>query len=137
VSQIDEQILKENSRLSKDEPLLFADSLHVSICPGLQGSWQPLEDDFKIWRVKILSPGASSLNFGFTRYNMPSEGCLYLYSPDYSTIVGPFSDKDNAEHCQLWTPIISGEEVIIEVTLPKDKISDLELKIGFINRGFK
>jgi len=138
VPLVDEHILtQEESSHPKDEPLRFAYSIPVKIHPGLQGSWHSLEDDIKIWRVRIVSPGALSLNFGFTNYHLPSGGCLFLYSPDFSTIIGPYSDKDNAEHAQLWTPVINGEEVIIELTLPKSTTETLELEIGFVNHGYK
>lgn len=138
VTLVDEHTLtQEESRNPKDEPFRFAYSIPVMIHPGLQGSWHSLEDDIQIWRVKIVSPGALSLNFGFTNYHMPSGGCLFLYSPDFVTIIGPYSDKDNAEHFQLWTPIINGEEVIIELTLPKSTTETLELEIGFVNHGYK
>lgn len=122
----------------KDEPPRFAYSIPVTISPYSHGSWQQIIDEStQIWRVRIVSQGAVNLNLGFTKYNMPSGGCLFLYSPDQRTIVGPYSEKDNEAHGQLWTPIINGEVIIIEVTIPIQAISELELEIGFVNHGYK
>jgi len=122
---------------TKDEPPRFAYSIPVAISPFSHGSWQQLDTYTQIWRVRIVSQGALNLNLGFTKFKMPSGGCLFLYSPDHKTIIGPFSEKDNEVHGQLWTPIINGEEIIIEVTIPVRAISELELEIGFVNHGYR
>jgi hypothetical protein len=44
---------------------------------------------------------------------------------------------DNAEHGQLWTPTVDGEEVIIEISVPKDQVSRMQLVLGVINQGYK
>jgi lysyl endopeptidase len=68
-----------------------------------------------LWRAQIRSPGALSINLGFTQYFMPPGGALHIYTPDRSEIVRPFTSEDNEEHGQLWTPILSGDTAIVEV----------------------
>jgi hypothetical protein len=122
----------------KDEPPRFAYSIPVTISPYSHGSWQQIIDEStQIWRVRIVSQGAVNLNLGFTKFKMPSGGCMFIYSPDQRTILGPYSEKDNEVHGQLWTPIINGDVIIIEVTVPSQSISELELEIGFVNHGFQ
>jgi hypothetical protein len=136
--EIDPQALQEQDQnLPKDAPLRVATSTEVNVNPAKEGRWEAAGDQTEVWRIKINSPGALSLSLGFTAFNMPEGGCLFLYSPDHSQILGPYTQDDNAEHGQLWTPTIDGEEVVIEVSLPKNQKSRMQLVLGFINQGFK
>ena len=136
--EIDVQSLQaQDQNLAKDAPLRYAIAAEVNIDASDYGRWEKADDDMQVWRLKIISPQALSLSLGFTSFNMPAQGCLFVYSPDRRQILGPYTSADNAEHGQLWTPTIDGEEVILEVSLPKDQISRLQLVLGFVNQGYK
>jgi hypothetical protein len=50
--------------------------------------------------------------------------------------VGPFTAADNEDHGQLWSPILLGDEIIIEASLPSEKAGDLELALTYVNHGY-
>lgn len=126
-----------NSTPPKDSPLRFADSVEVDLSPNKNGTWLLIDDATKSWRLRIVSPGSLSINIGFTTFKMPEGGCLFLFTPNREIVLGPYTNQDNYEHGQLWTPSIDGEEVIIEVTIPSASIAQLRLIIGSINREFR
>ena len=101
------------------------------------GTLESLKGAERVWRLRVRSEGASSLNFGFGRYVMPAGGSLYVYSADGSTVRGPFTDADNEVHGELWTPIVPGDEAVIEVRVPTDMLPFLELRLTSINHGYK
>lgn len=122
----------------RDIPLRFATPFPVTVTPADSGIWEELRDgETSVWRLRIASEGARSLNLGFTRYAMPSGGRLFLYTPDYEQIIGPFTDADNESHGELWTPILVGSEVVIEVSVPAGRVEELGLEIGAINAGHR
>ncbi len=127
------QLLDE---LAPGVPVRFAKPLTVNITPAFQGARATTGDGFSTWRIRIVSPGAVSLNFGFTGYFMPEGGSLLLYSPDYSQVRGPFTVADNETHGQLWTPLLLSDDVILEVKLPTNKINELVLELSSVNHGF-
>ncbi|MCF8246292.1 MAG: proprotein convertase P-domain-containing protein [Saprospiraceae bacterium] len=114
----------------------FAEPIEVSINPVTNGHWEQLANGNALWRLRIRSGGAKSLNLGFTKYLMPAGGSLILYSPDYQTVMGPFTPADNEEHEQLWTPILPGEELVVEVQLPAHSQSALQLELKYVNHDF-
>ena len=119
-------------------PFPFADPFAVDVDPATHGRWEVVnEGRTAVWRLRVVSGGAVSLNFGFTRYRMPSGGSLRLYAPDGEGAIGPFTSADNESHGELWTPIVSGSEVVIEVVLPANRRGDLELQLGSVNGGFR
>jgi hypothetical protein len=67
---------------------------------------------------------------------MPVGGSLILYPPDRTRIAGPFTAADNEEHGQLWTPILLGGDILIEVSLPADQENNLELVLASVNFGY-
>jgi hypothetical protein len=130
-------LVAEDEQRPKDEPLRFAQPIAVQLNPATVGTWETLDNDILLWRLRLISSGAVSLSLGFTSYFMPPGGCLFLYTPDYSTVVGPFTDQDNEEHRQLWTPILMGDDIVVEVSLPASMLSQLELELTSVNHGYK
>jgi len=114
----------------------FAEPIEVSVSPATHGHWEQLANGKALWRLRIRSNGAKSINLGFTKYLMPAGGSLVLYSPDYQTVMGPFSPADNEEHEQLWTPIFPGEELVLEVQVPAHSQSALQLQLKYVNHDF-
>jgi hypothetical protein len=118
-------------------PLRFAEPHAVQITPAAKGRWEQLDRRRVVWRTRIQSPGARSLNLGFTRYHMPPGGALYLYAPGYKDVVGPFTELDNEAHGELWTPLVLGDEVVVEVVVPIRYQGDVELALTRVNHGFR
>src|SRR5690349_16924994 len=131
-----EKLLEEAQQRSWDMPPRFATTIDVRVNPSRSGTWEKLDNGLELWRLRISSADAVSLNLGFTAYHMPPGGELYLYTPDYGQIVGPYTDEDNEEHAQLWTPVVEGAEIVLEVSLPASARSDLKLELTSVNHGF-
>ena len=114
----------------------FAVPIPVKLDPDNAGTWETLADGTLLWRLRISSPGALSLNLGFTRYRMPEGGRLFLYSADYQYRVRPFTEEDNAPHGQLWTPIVRSDEIVVEVSLPAGSRRQLGLTLASVNHDY-
>lgn len=135
---LDNDVLME-AELNRRRPGVaprFAEVFAVDVKPSTHGHWEYLADGRAVWRLRISSPGAYSLNLGFTQYQMPKGGRLILYSPDRKLVQGPFTPADNEDHAQLWTPILEGDELVLEVQLPKEKIPQLGLHLSTVNHDF-
>jgi len=126
----------ERKRRAAGEVHEFAKSHKTQITPKTHGNWELTSEGRAIWRVRVYSKMAKSLNFGFTKYKMPQDGKLTLYSTDFKDIKGPFTAEDNEIHHQLWTPIILGEETLIEVSVPIEKKENLELTLAHVGHDF-
>ncbi len=114
----------------------FAVNLTTDICPRTHGQWEMLRNGQALWRLRLFSQNAKSLNLGFTKYHMPRGGSLILYSPDHKQVMGPFTPADNEEHEQLWTPVLDGEEMVVEVQVPAPQQHLLKLELKYVNHDF-
>ncbi len=117
-------------------PPRFAETIEVNISPATHGLWEYLPNGQLLWRLRILSPKAHSLNLGFQQYRMPAGGTLLLYSPDRKRFIGPFSTADNEAHGQLWTPVLPGEEIVLEVQMPENERTALQLHLKTVHHDF-
>lgn len=135
---------QDNDALMKHEldnrapgiPPHYAVNLEVNINPQNHGVWESLPNGKSLWRLRIYSAGAKSLNLGFTKYFMPEGASLILYSSDKLHAIGPFTPADNEIHEQLWSPILSGEEIVLEVQIPEEKIPELQLDLRYVNHDY-
>ena len=60
------------------------------------GTWQTLREG-RIWRLRIQSPGAKSLNLGFTRYEMSEGAKLWVYDPKHAHVEGPYTSRHRSQ----------------------------------------
>jgi hypothetical protein len=133
-----DSVKKEDQQREREGlPYRFAIPRNVKINPKFKGEWEKINSELLLWRLHIISKGVRHLNFGFTRYRMPSGGRLFIYSADCNQVLGPFTEYDNKEHAQLWTPIINSDDIILELSLPANELQNLELELGSINQGYR
>ncbi len=134
-------VVRSASRIEAEPaggPAPFAEPFAVEVTPAGRGAWEVTSDGrFAVWRLRVTSSGALSLNFGFTRYRMPPGGSLRIHAADGGESIGPFTEVDNEAHGQLWTPVVSGGDAVIEVAVPVGREEELELELASVNRGFR
>jgi lysyl endopeptidase len=121
-----------------DAPLQFGVAQPTLATPATDGTWESLPSGAQLWRLRVRSQGAVSLNLGFTRYVMPPGGHLNVYDPSLGLLHGPYTAADNEAHGQLWTPLLLGDEAVIEVELPAATPREqLQLVLSSVGHGFQ
>ncbi len=129
----DEDAVRESQGL----PPRYAIPNAVVLNPDNAGVWEDAGNGNAVWRLRVASPGAMSLNFGFTLFDLPEKATLFVYSPDQRHVIRPFTANDNNAHRELWTPVLPGDEAVIELTVPNELFDDVLLELGSINVGYK
>ena len=129
--------VEDEARAREGLPPRYAIRNEVSITPGSYGTWEDIELGTSMWRLRISSPGALSLNLGFTAYHMPKGGRLLVYASDGNYVIGPFTESDNEEHGELWTPVVLSDDIVVELTLPTKELGRVDLVLGYINVGYR
>jgi V8-like Glu-specific endopeptidase len=105
--------------------------------PATDGAWDDRDPAVRRWSLRINSPGALSLNLGFTAYYMPEGGELIISATDGSSSIRPFTAADNAAHGELWTPVILSDDILVEVRVPRAVAGQLILELTSINVGYR
>lgn len=119
----------------------YAVPTEVHLTPRTDGTWETVQDangeTRRVWRLRLVCDNARSMNVGFTEFWLPKTATLFVYSGDMSGIVRPFTAADNADHGQLWTPPVSGNEIVVELSVDKAFERDVRLTLGSINAGYR
>ena len=120
-------------------PLRFAEPFGYTLDARAAGTWEQLGAD-RVWRLVVESPGAYSLNFGFSRFRLPEGAALWIYAPGEAPEYRPFTAADNEAHGELWTPLVPGERAVIELDLGGLKAgeeADFELVLGQVAHAYR
>ena len=115
----------------------FAIPNATSVTPETDGLWEDLDENTSVWRLRISSPGAKSLNLGFKHFFMPDGGKMLIYASDFSGMIRPVTAADNAAHGEFWSPIVKSDDIVVEVTLPTSERDALGLELTSVNVGYR
>ncbi len=115
----------------------FAITNPVAITPDSHGSWEEIGGGMRLWRLRIGSPGALSLNLGFSAFRLPAGASLMVYAADDSYRLRAFGPADNAAHGELWTPVVLSDDIVVEFTIPVKADDDFELELGTVGVGYR
>lgn len=124
-------------RPTRPGPLPFADPFDLHVEPASDGTWEVLDDGARLWRLRIHAPGATDLNFGFSRFVLPPGATLHVYSEDRDYFQGPYTADDVSPHGQLWTPVVPGDRAVVELYVPAGVLFEPELLLSRVGRGFR
>ena len=137
---IDNRILQEEVGLFEETlepaPATFAKAISTTINTLENGTWETSIDGHLLWRQRVSSKGAYSLNLGFTDFYLPPSAVLFLSDEHRNSVIGPITQDDNEVHQQWWSPIIPSEEVVIELQIAPEDLSDLKLELTKVNHDF-
>ena len=114
----------------------YAKNIDTDLFPTRHGTWEPLPSEGQVWRLRLRSEDAVSLSAGFTQFRLPEGAELYVYGSDRTTIHGPYTRED-ATRGQLWTPIVPGTELIVELEVPRDQRPEALPRLTTVSHGFR
>ena len=99
------------------------------------GTWEELDNGGRLWRLKVISPGATSLNFEFSEFFIPHGASLTLYNDDKSLVMGPFNSLHNRENEGFATHLLFSESITLEYFEPHWSKGRGKLNISYIGHG--
>jgi hypothetical protein len=131
-------IYKEDiEREAQALPPRFAVPHERRLTPATAGTWENLDEGTLLWRLRLRSPGARSLNLGFTQFRLPAGASLHLYSADRGHVVRPFTHADNEPHGELWTPVVRTDDLVLELATPSAELEHVQVELAWINVGYR
>lgn len=102
-------------------PYRFGYSHSVAINNYSHGLWQTLRNGDKLWRLKIKSEDAFSINLTFSYFFLPPGATLHIYNHDKSMIIGAFTEQNNQADYLFATDLVKGDQITLEYYEPASK----------------
>lgn len=131
---------RANDSLAQQQELLaparIARSQFVHFDFTNSGSWETLSDGSRVWRLRIVSPGATDLYLVYDAWRLVKPCELYLYNDDHSVVLGPYTYLDNWGNSNI-TPLTDGEAVTLEYFVPAGVEDFGELSISDVLHGYR
>ena len=127
---------QEVAREVKGEAPRFAVPHTIQVNALADKAWTEVDGQM-VWQHRVTAPNAVSLNFGFTKFHLSPNARLEVRSADFKHIVRPFTSEDNNEARELWTPVVMSDDVVIELTVPANEASQVEIELGVVGQGFR
>lgn len=124
-------------RRGNGQPARYAIPFAVQATTAANGSWEQLDATWSLWRLRVRAPGANHVNLGFTTCRLPGTARLMVYAADYSHIVRPFVQADVSADGQLWTPVVEGDEIVVEIYVQTAQRPQVQLTIGQVGSGYR
>ena len=120
---------------SHTKPLQFALERPVDLSPEIHGSWIE-EEEYRVWRVHLISPDAYSLGLVFDEYHLVPGVKVFVYDPDQVHVKGAFTSGNNKSSGVLPVGHIGGDELIIEMQVPTEMSNYGRLRLKTVSHAF-
>jgi hypothetical protein len=128
-------------------PLRFAAPVDAGFDCAVDGTWEELPGGARVWRHRVVSAGARSLNLLLDGVRLPEGAELHVYPAgsanraaepaEASEYQGPFTAADVNAEGELWTPIVSGDDAILELYVPAGAAFDPQLTVRRVNHDYR
>ncbi|MEZ4937704.1 MAG: T9SS type A sorting domain-containing protein [Crocinitomicaceae bacterium] len=124
--------------LNKIGPWRFGYSHEVNFNLNNSGTWETIPGRGRLWRLKIHSEGAMSLNFLFENMFIPENGgYIVIYDENEEENFFYYTSQNNLDHKKLGTELTLGETAIIEFFEPQNQFGNASLEITNVIHGYR
>ncbi|MGQ0530879.1 MAG: trypsin-like serine peptidase [Panacagrimonas sp.] len=98
------------------------------------GAWSE-DGDTAIWRARLYSAGASLLIAHLDHFDLPPGAELRFSDSAGRVVHGPYTAAHRGSDGGLWTPLVPGEEGVIEVRVPAAQREQMNLRVATLGHG--
>jgi len=136
---VDALMAEDELERNDNTPFLprFGFAHDVNLNSKEHGNWTELDNGDRIWRLKIRSPNAYSINLIYDEFYLPPGGTYFVYNKDKTKILGAFTDFNNKEHGKFSTSPIAGDVTILEYYEPKGAKGKVKLSITKVVHAYR
>lgn len=137
--KIDRQQLEQEDQ--EDEanglPPRFGKPFDVNFNLQNSGLWSTVENNARIWRLKIRCPEALSINFLYEDFYLPKGATLHIYNTKKTHIIGAFTSVNNKSDGRFATGLVYGDEVVLEYYEPATVAGQGRIQLSTIVHGYR
>ncbi len=101
------------------------------------GTWTELPSGDRVWRLRIVAPGAYSINLLYDEFNLSPGAKFFIYNEDRSMVLGAFSSVNNKDHGKFSTGPVQGSVSILEYYEPANVRDKGRLHISRVVHAYR
>ncbi len=130
------QAIEEFSNSAQLKPFRFATPFEVNYTIANSGIWSVAGDGTQIWRLKIVSEGAKSINLIFKNFHLPVNARLFLFNENTKHVLGAFTSFNNKSSGKFAVMPVAGDEITIQYEIPAGYAQEIDFEISQVNHDF-
>ena len=136
------RLLKEDKQQEDKQqagklPYRFGKKIEVDVSLQNAGTWQTLSNGDRVWRLKIRSRGALSINLIYTSFFMPEGATFHIYNETKTHVIGAFTSENNKSGKGFATGLVKGETCILEYFEPFTHRNEGIINISQVIHGYR
>ena len=101
-------------------PFRFGFPFEVDLGLDNAGTWTELPNGDRLWRLRLVSPGAYSINLIYDELWLPEGAKFFIYNEDQSDVLGAFTESNNKDYGKFATGPVKGGVSMLEYYEPAD-----------------
>lgn len=106
-----------NLPIDENIPYKFGHDIDVKFNLENSGSWDTVSEG-RIWKLKIISQNAFSINLIFDKFILPDSASLYIYNEERTMIYGPVTSLNCGNSGVFASDLLKGDAIILEYFEP-------------------
>ena len=131
-----EHLLKQETQEGKT-PFQFGVDVDVDLGLLNSGTWEELPNGDRIWKLKISSPEAYSINLIYGDFFIPAGASLHVYNPLRDHVLGGFTSENNRPGRTFATGLVKGDTSILEYYEPVKQRGKGAVQVSKVIHGYK
>ncbi|WP_292889603.1 T9SS type A sorting domain-containing protein [Nonlabens sp.] len=134
-----DELAQEDAKndLDKSIPWRFGYDFSANIDPDTHGQKITLDNGDQLWRVRIQSPGAKTINIFFDWFDLRPGAWMRVSSHDRSDLSKLFTYEQNNVNKAIGIWPVASDDVWVELYEPKNSIGQSRLEIGNVVHGYR
>ncbi|MDD4574837.1 MAG: T9SS type A sorting domain-containing protein [Bacteroidales bacterium] len=130
-------LAEDEQNIGKAVPFRFGKDIDVYYNLMNSGIWETMDNGDRLWRLKIESPNAYSLNFICNQFFIPDGARLFVYSGDKSIVRGAYTSKNNNAQFSFANAPIASSSIVLEYFEPANVIGQGRININKVIHGYR
>lgn len=127
----------EINDLRKDMPWRFGYKYETNISLNNAGKWEELPGGNRVWRTRISSAGAMTINLLLEDLFLPEGSRLYLFDANNTNRVGAYTARNNNDARELGTELVHGDNIVVEYFEPAAVSGQGSFTISHVIHGYR
>ncbi len=119
----------------KDIAWRFGIEQFVNLNLNNSGLWETLANGDKIWRLKIISPNAKTINLNYSSFQIPAGATFFVYNKNQ--VLGSFTHENNKASGQFSTSLLKGDNVVLEYVEPASVQGQGIIEVSSVVHGYR
>lgn len=133
-------LAEDEADSGKEQPFRFGYPFPVHHDMDEIGTWSELPNGDLVWRLRIVSADAYSINLVYDHFEIPDGASFFVYNEERGEkkrLIGAFTAANNKDHNMFATAPVAGDRIVLEYNEPVNADFPGKISISTIVHAYR